>query len=200
MRPTSRSVSIATSTVLVAMLAACGATGPTQPVSGYPSSNYPQTTYPQNTYPQSSYPTYPQNTYPQANIPQPSSQVSREYGRITNIESVQADAPRSNNPNVRNAVIGGVIGAVVGSVLGKNVNDGHNRSGATVLGGVAGAAVGSQVGRGQAPQDQVLANPAYRVVIQTDAGAMRTYEVGPSTGDLRVGDRVRVENGVIYRS
>jgi len=69
-----------------------------------------------------------------------------------------------------------------------------------VLGGAAGAAVGSQVGRGQQPQEQAVTNPAYRVVIQTDSGVMRTYEVGPSTGDLRVGDRVRVENGVIYRA
>jgi len=27
----------------------------------------------------------------------------------------------------------------------------------------------------------------------------RTYDV-PATGDLRIGDRVRVDNGVIYRS
>jgi hypothetical protein len=38
----------------------------------------------------------------------------------------------------------------------------------------------------------------YRVTVQTDQGMMRTYEV-PATGDLRVGDRVRVDNGVIYR-
>jgi hypothetical protein len=34
--------------------------------------------------------------------------------------------------------------------------------------------------------------------MQTDTGLIRTYEV-PATGDLRVGDRVRVDNGVIYR-
>jgi outer membrane lipoprotein SlyB len=28
---------------------------------------------------------------------------------------------------------------------------------------------------------------------------IRTYEV-PATGDLRVGDRVRIDNGVIYRA
>jgi hypothetical protein len=42
-------------------------------------------------------------------------------------------------------------------------------------------------------------SPVYRVSIQTDQGAMRVYDV-PTTGNLRVGDRVRVENGVIYRS
>jgi hypothetical protein len=43
------------------------------------------------------------------------------------------------------------------------------------------------------------ASPTYRVSIRTDQGTMRAYDV-PAPGDLRVGDRVRVENGVIYRS
>jgi len=43
------------------------------------------------------------------------------------------------------------------------------------------------------------ASPVYRVTIQSDSGGLRTYDV-PATGDLRLGDRVRVENGVIYRS
>jgi hypothetical protein len=42
-------------------------------------------------------------------------------------------------------------------------------------------------------------SPIYRVRIQTDQGAMRVYDV-PTAGGLRVGDRVRVENGVIHRS
>ena len=42
-------------------------------------------------------------------------------------------------------------------------------------------------------------SPIYRVSIQTDQGVMRVYDV-PTTGGLRVGDRVRVENGLIYRS
>ena len=62
-------------------------------------------------------------------------------------------------------------------------------------GGAAGAAVGSQVGK----PSTATTSPIYRVSIQTDQGVMRVYDV-PSTGDLRVGDRVRVENGVIYRS
>jgi outer membrane lipoprotein SlyB len=35
--------------------------------------------------------------------------------------------------------------------------------------------------------------------MQSDQGGIRTFEV-PATGDLRVGDRVRVDNGVIYRA
>ena len=170
--------SIASGTVLVATLAACGATGPTQPVSNYPTNTYPSGNYPSNTYP---------NTQ----------RANQEYGRITNIEFVQGSTASSPDNTVRNAVIGGVIGAVVGSVVGKNINDGGYRSGTTIAGAAGGAAIGSQVGKNQ--QAPVTTNPSYRVTVQTDGGAWRTYEVG-STGDLRVGDRVRVENNVIYRS
>ena len=44
-----------------------------------------------------------------------------------------------------------------------------------------------------------MAAPGYRITMQSDQGGMRTFEV-PATGDLRVGDRVRVDNGVIYRA
>ena len=44
----------------------------------------------------------------------------------------------------------------------------------------------------------VTTAPGYRITMQSDQGVVRTYEV-PATGDLRVGDRVRVDNGVIYR-
>ena len=92
-------------------------------------------------------------------------------------------------------VPGALIGAVAGAVLGHQVGGGSGRDAATVLGGAAGAAVGSQVGR----PSGATTSPTYRVSIQTDQGAMRVYDV-PTPGDLRVGDRVRVENGVIYRS
>ena len=113
--------------------------------------------------------------------------ASLEMGRITNIEFVQACAPTSGI-NVPGAIVGGIAGAVVGSALS------GGRDTATVLGGVAGAAVGSQVNKPAG-----TANSVYRVTIQTDAGGWRTYDV-PATGDLRIGDRVRVENGVIYRA
>jgi outer membrane lipoprotein SlyB len=49
------------------------------------------------------------------------------------------------------------------------------------------------------PPATVTTAASYRITIQTDAGIYRTYDV-PSAGDIRVGDRVRVENGVIYLS
>jgi hypothetical protein len=35
------------------------------------------------------------------------------------------------------------------------------------------------------------------VTVQTDSGVVRTYDVS-SPGELRAGDRVRIENGMIY--
>jgi outer membrane lipoprotein SlyB len=115
--------------------------------------------------------------------------ASVEYGRVSNIEFFQPGTA-SSGINVPGAIVGGVAGAAAGSALS------GGRDAATVLGGAAGAAIGSQVGKSQTP---IGTNPVYRVTIQTDAGAWRTYDV-PATGDLRIGDRVRVDNGVIYRS
>lgn len=114
--------------------------------------------------------------------------ASAEFGRVTNIDYFPGGTARSA-PNVPGAIIGGVAGALVGNQIGA----GNGRTAATILGGAGGAAVGSQVGRGTTTTDSV-----YRVTVQTDSGAIRYYDV-PATGDLRVGDRVRVDNGMIYR-
>jgi hypothetical protein len=44
-----------------------------------------------------------------------------------------------------------------------------------------------------------VSEPVYRITLRTDQGATRVYDV-PATGDLHVGDRVRVDNGMIYRA
>jgi uncharacterized protein YcfJ len=169
-----------------ALLAACG-TNPTQPVA--------------SAYPTTSYPTATSSTYPSATTVQSAPVAAVEMGRVTDIQTVAMGQTSATNHSTRNAVVGGIIGAVVGSAIGKDVNNGHNRAGTTVLGGAAGAAVGNRIGQNEAANTASAgaSGPAYRVSVQTDAGAMRTFEVG-ALGDLRVGDRVRVENNVIYRA
>lgn len=127
--------------------------------------------------------TYPAASYPVAGM---------EYGRILNIEYMPVGSTLSTGPNILGAVVGGLAGAVLGNQIGS----GSGRTAATVLGGVAGAAIGNQIARNS--QGATTA-PGYRITMQTDQGVIRTYEV-PATGDLRVGDRVRVDNGVIYRA
>ena len=114
-----------------------------------------------------------------------------ELGRIVNIEYVPVGSVYRRPPSPLGAIVGGVAGAVIGNQFGS----GGGRAAATVLGGVAGAAVGNAIAYNNAG---VVTQAGYRITMQTDQGQMRTYEV-PATGDLRVGDRVRVDNGVIYR-
>jgi len=141
-------------------------------------------TYPVNTtYSTTTYPVAPVATYPVAGI---------EYGRIINIEYMPVGTAAPASSNILGAVVGGLAGAALGSTIG----GGSGRTAATVLGGVAGAMVGSQIARNQ---QGVTTAAGYRITMQTDQGVIRTYEV-PATGDLRVGDRVRVDSGVIYRA
>ena len=129
------------------------------------------------------YSTYPTaSSYPVAGT---------EFGRIVNIEylPVGTSAPAGN-------ALGAVIGGLAGGILGNQIGSGGGRAAATVLGAVGGAVVGQHLARNSAG---VTTQAGYRITMQTDQGGMRTYEV-PATGDLRVGDRVRVDNGVIYRA
>jgi outer membrane lipoprotein SlyB len=132
---------------------------------------------------------YPTTTtsYPMAAGPV----AGTEYGRIVNIEYLPVGATVPAGTNILGAVVGGLAGAALGSQIGA----GAGRTAATVLGGVAGAAVGNTIARNS---QGVTTQAGYRITMQTDSGLIRTYEV-PATGDLRVGDRVRIDNGVIYR-
>jgi outer membrane lipoprotein SlyB len=131
--------------------------------------------------------TYPTTTYPTQTYPV----AGTEYGRITNIEYLPVGTTTSNNSGILGAVVGGIAGGLLGNTIG----GGSGRAAATVLGGVAGAAIGSNIARNQAGATTA---PGYRITMVTDQGLTRVYEV-PATGDLRVGDRVRVDGGVIYR-
>lgn len=150
-------------------------------MAGCASTNYPLTSsYPTTTYPTSSYPA----SYPVAGT---------EYGRILNIEYMPAGTAA---PSSGTSILGAVVGGLAGAALGSTIGGGSGRTAATILGGVAGAAAGNQIARNQ---QGVTTAPGYRITMQSDQGIVRTYEV-PATGDLRVGDRVRVDNGVIYRA
>ncbi len=138
-------------------------------------------------------PTYPAySSAPVYNSPASYPVAGTEYGRIVNIEYLPVGTAASPNANILGAVIGGVAGGLLGSTIG----GGTGRGAATVLGAVGGAVVGQHLARNSSG---VTTQAGYRITMQTDSGRMQTYEV-PATGDLRVGDHVRVDNGVIYRA
>jgi outer membrane lipoprotein SlyB len=175
-----RIASIASVTALAAMLAACGTVDPYGP-NNYPVSST-TTTYPAGTYPAGTYST------PTANVV--------EFGRVSNIELVQAPSSGSSSGST---TAGTLIGGAVGAVLGNQIGSGNGRTAATVLGAVGGAVVGNQIAKNRDGSYNSPTGAVYRVSVQTDNGQWRSYDVG-ATGDLRVGDRVRIENNVLYRS
>jgi outer membrane lipoprotein SlyB len=168
--------SIASVTALAAMLAACGTVDP------YGPNNYP------NSYPVGST-TTTTTTYPVAG----SNMV--EFGRVSNIELVQAPQQGSSG----NSTAGTLIGGAVGAVLGNQIGSGGGRAAATVLGAVGGAVVGNQIAKNRDGSYNSPTGAVYRVSVQTDNGQWRSYDVS-GTGDLRVGDRVRIENNVLFRN
>lgn len=86
--------------------------------------------------------------------------------------------------------VGTVAGAVVGGVLGNQVGSGTGRKAATVAGAAGGALIGNQM------EKNASAGQVYRVAVRMDNGSVQTLmqEVAPG---VQVGDRVRLDNGVI---
>lgn len=113
-----------------------------------------------------------------------------EYGRVSNIEVLTTEHRAQHSTG--GLLIGAVIGGLVGNAIG---GKGFSGDVATVGGAVAGGAIGNEVGRNNAPR---AVSQQFRVSIQVDNGAVRYYQVD-TPQNLRVGDRVRVEGGQIYR-
>jgi len=138
-------------------------------------------------------PYYQTTAYPYQPAPAPVAAVPApyvSYGRVVNIEVMQTQA--SGGPQ---SGLGAAAGGVLGGVLGHQVGGGNGKAAATVLGAVGGALLGNAVeANTRAPR--VYQN--YRVSIETDNGNYRAFDV-QNPGDLRVGDRVRIDGNQISR-
>jgi outer membrane lipoprotein SlyB len=180
MRNTSRFISSASVVLVLAGLAACAPMSPPVSDANYPNSlsehaSYPTQTYPAGTYPAGTYPANQQNRY-------------IEYGRVSNVEVFRTQE------QARGSGVGAILGGVAGAVVGHQIGGGTGKDVATVAGAVGGAVAGNAIERNR----NATVRETYRVSVQLDNGTGRAYDV-PSTGDLRIGDRVRIENGLLYR-
>ncbi|MBC7601046.1 MAG: glycine zipper 2TM domain-containing protein [Ramlibacter sp.] len=137
---------------------------------------------------------YPAGQYSTVNTVSSAPMNGVEYGRITDVTLVSS-APQTSRAN---SATGTVVGAVVGGALGTLVGGGSGRVLATVLGAVGGAVVGNRLANNDGQLRASNDAPVYRLTVTTDQGNYRQFEVSASA-DLRVGDRVRIENGVIYQ-
>jgi outer membrane lipoprotein SlyB len=174
MRNTFRLISSASAVLVLAGLTACAPMSPPVSDANYPAT-YPNANYPNPSYPAANYPANQQNRYV-------------EYGRVSNVEVFRTQEP------ARGSGVGAVLGGVAGAVVGHQIGGGTGKDIATVAGAVGGAVAGNAIEKNR----NSTVRETYRVSVQLDNGTGRAYDV-PSTGDLRIGDRVRIENGQIYR-
>lgn len=114
------------------------------------------------------------------------SNASAGYGVIDSIQVVQGEN--------RTSGAGGVLGGVVGALAGSQIGSGSGRTAATVAGGLAGAVVGNNV-----EKNRNTAGPEmYQINMRMDNGEYRAV-TQDSAYDLRVGNRVRIVDGRVYR-
>ena len=112
-----------------------------------------------------------------------------DYGVVTSIESTQDGYQGIAGTGYG---LGTVAGAVIGGVAGNQVGKGSGNTAATIAGSAGGAFIGHQIEKRNQPA------PGYAITIRMANGSYQTLTQA-STGDLRVGDRVRLENGVFQR-
>jgi len=111
---------------------------------------------------------------------------STQYGNVSSIEVLNAASHSIGS--------GAVIGAVLGAVIGNQVGSGSGRAVATGVGAVGGAVIGHRIENRNASDSDV-----YRVRVRFDNGTAGQFDY-QRIDDLRVGDRVRLEGGQLYRA
>ena len=132
----------------------------------------------------------PTNTgmgYPQSNN---QGGVYGGYGVVQSIELVRQDHSGIGGSGIGP---GAIVGAVVGGIVGNQVGAGSGKTAATVIGAAGGAYAGNQMEKRNQPQAD-----AYKFTIRMNDGSYQSV-MQTSIADIRVGDRVRIENGVAYR-
>ena len=108
-----------------------------------------------------------------------------EYGQVHSIDLIRAQQQTTGG--------GGLVGGVIGAVVGRQFGSGSGRSVGTLVGAVSGAIIGNEI-----EKNQRGARDFYRVVVRTGQGELRSFDYA-QLDDVRVGDRVRIENNQVYR-
>lgn len=108
-----------------------------------------------------------------------------QYGTVSNIEVVSTGGSTSGG--------GALLGAILGAAIGHQVGDGTGRKVATGVGAVSGAVIGNNIERRNNRDDEI-----FRVRVRMNNGREYTADY-KRIDDLEVGDRVRIDDGQIYR-
>lgn len=110
----------------------------------------------------------------------------RAYGVIDSIQVVNTGGSSSSGA-------GALIGGVAGGILGNQIGGGSGNTAATIAGAVGGAVVGNQIERNRAQP-----HTGYQISVRLDNGQYQTV-VQDNVTDLRVGNRVEIQNDRVYR-
>jgi len=116
------------------------------------------------------------------------------YGVVQSIDLVQQGNTGGTGIGGSGIGVGTIAGAVVGGVLGHQVGGGTGQTVATVAGAAGGAYVGHEYDKRQQQQTADV----YRFTIRMEDGSYQTLTQNTNAG-LRVGDRVRIDNGSLQR-
>jgi outer membrane lipoprotein SlyB len=108
-----------------------------------------------------------------------------EYGQVQSIDVVRAESQTSGG--------GALLGGLIGAVVGRQIGSASGRDAGTVVGAFGGAVIGNQI-----EKTNRGVRDFYRVAIVTRSGQVRTFGY-QQLADLRVGDRVRIEQNQVYR-
>ncbi|MCL2872808.1 MAG: glycine zipper 2TM domain-containing protein [Betaproteobacteria bacterium] len=107
-----------------------------------------------------------------------------EYGTVTKAEMVRVKP--------RPVGVGTLIGGLLGGVLGHQFGGGAGKTAFTIVGAIGGAVAGNEV-ENAVSQDRLVVI----VTIRTDYGVDLVAEQPADNQVLRLGDRVRIESGMI---
>jgi outer membrane lipoprotein SlyB len=111
--------------------------------------------------------------------------VRAEEGKVEAVELYRT----SDNKLVNG---GTVIGGIAGGVIGHQIGSGRGNTAATIAGALGGALVGNEIEKKQTQAAR------YRITVRLDSGSSLIVEDQRDL-NLRVGDRVWVEDGHIHR-
>lgn len=110
------------------------------------------------------------------------------YGVVEDIEAIKAS-------DDDNHITGLLVGGVVGGLLGHQAGSGKGQAAATVAGAVGGAVAGREIER----RMQSTNREGHRVRVRLSNGTIHTVTQS-SVSDIKVGDRVRVDNDRVSRA
>ena len=112
------------------------------------------------------------------------SHSSTQYGYVEDIGYVQGNGSTGGG--------GAIVGGIIGGVLGHQVGSGRGNTAATVAGAAGGALIGNEMEKNRNVSERI------EVRVRLDNGTRVTY-TQESPRDFRNGDRVRIEDGRVFR-